>query len=122
MSGLQKAKVSGAARWTNKKCPLIQLSLFVKSNDEFWFSFFHKAAHVLLHLTEKEEILLDDKFHSDSQSQLETEASEFAEDILIPPQFRAYFDDLKTKYQLNNFASEIGVHSGIVLGDYRKRE
>lgn len=83
MSGLQKAKVSGAARWTNKKCPLIQLSLFGKSNDKFWFSFFHEAAHVRLHLKETEEIFLDDKFHADSQSQLETEASEFAKDNLM---------------------------------------
>ena len=117
---IPKAKVSGAARWINKKCPLIQLSLFGKSNDKFWFSFFHEAAHILLHLNEKEEIFLDDKFHSDSQNQFETEANEFAEDILISPQFRAYFDDLKTKSQLINFASEIGIHPGIVVGRLQK--
>ena len=122
MSGLQKAKVCRAPRWINKKLPLIQLSLFGKSNDKFWFTFFREATHVLLHLTEKEEILLDDKFHSDSQNLLETEASEFAEDILIPSQFRAYFDDLTTIYDVVNFACEIGVYLGIVVEDYKMRE
>ena len=96
--------------------------MFGKPNDKFWFSFFREAAHVLLHLTEKEEILLDDKFHSDSQNQLETEASEIDEDILIPLEFSANFDDLETKFDVVNFACEIGVYPGIVVGDYKMRE
>lgn len=50
---IPKAHVSGVARWLNNK-PLIQLSLYGKTNDKFWFTFFHEAAHILLHANPKE--------------------------------------------------------------------
>jgi len=43
------AHVSGAARWLNPHKPLIKLSFYGKTNDKFWFSFFHEAAHILKH-------------------------------------------------------------------------
>ncbi len=45
---IPRARVSGAARWINGR-PLIQLSLYGKSNDRFWFTFFHEAGHILQH-------------------------------------------------------------------------
>jgi HTH-type transcriptional regulator/antitoxin HigA len=47
------AHVSGVARWLNPHRPLIQLSLYGKSNDRFWFTLFHELAHILLHSKEK---------------------------------------------------------------------
>ncbi|MYD78077.1 MAG: HigA family addiction module antidote protein, partial [Gammaproteobacteria bacterium] len=54
------AHVSGVARWLNLHSPLIQLSLYEKTNDKFWFAFFHEAAHILLHADNKQNIYLDD--------------------------------------------------------------
>ena len=38
-------RLSGATRWVG--VPIIQLGLRHKSDDQFWFSFFHEAGHVL---------------------------------------------------------------------------
>ena len=46
---IPRAHVSGVARWLSAHRPLIQLSLYGKTNDRFWCTFFHEAAHVLLH-------------------------------------------------------------------------
>lgn len=117
---IPKAKISGAARWINNQYPLIQLSLFGKSNDKFWFSFFHEAAHILLHAEKKEKIFLDDKFEADSQNMFEAEANEFAESLLIPRRNQAKLHALKSEIDVKNFASEIGIHPGIVVGRLQK--
>ncbi len=38
--------LSGASRWVGSK-PVIQLSRRHKSDDQFWFTFFHEAGHLL---------------------------------------------------------------------------
>ena len=117
---IPKANISGAVRSTNRKCPSIQLSLSGQSNDRFWFSFFHEAAHVLLHAKEKEKIFLDDDNYSDSRNPLEVEANEFADKLLIPLRHRIELDELKTKHDTINFALKIGIHPGIVVGKLQK--
>ena len=119
---IPKAKISGAARWINSQSPLIQLSLFGKFNDKFWFSFFHEAAHILLHAEEKEKIYLDDKFDTNSLNTFETEANEFAENLLIPTKYKAKLDTLKSELSIKKFASEIGIHPGIVVGRLQKEK
>jgi plasmid maintenance system antidote protein VapI len=54
---LPKAPVSGATRWYRGN-PLIQLSGRYKTDDHFWCTFFHEAAHVLLH--GKKDVFLED--------------------------------------------------------------
>jgi HTH-type transcriptional regulator / antitoxin HigA len=53
----QCTHVSAVARWLGDR-PLIQLSLFGKWSDVFWFSFFHEIAHILKH--PKRAVFLDD--------------------------------------------------------------
>lgn len=55
---ISRSHVSGMARWLNPHKALIQLSLHDKQNDRFWFTFFHEAAHILLH--DKKNIFLDE--------------------------------------------------------------
>ena len=43
---LGKTRVSGAARWIRGR-PVIQLSARHKSDDQFWFTFFHESGHIL---------------------------------------------------------------------------
>ncbi|WZB77031.1 helix-turn-helix domain-containing protein [Achromobacter insuavis] len=60
---IPRTHVSGVARWLGPSRPLIQLSLYGKTNDRFWFTFFHEAAHILLHANtsdEKKSVFLDD--------------------------------------------------------------
>lgn len=109
--------VSGVARWLNPYRPLIQLSLYGKSNDRFWFTLFHEAAHILLHSKEKKSVFLDDPNKSDSNSIEEQEANAWARDFLIPPDKAQYLVGLrKTKADVRNFADKLGLHAGIVVG------
>jgi hypothetical protein len=106
----------GAARWVSSECALIQLSLRYKTDDHFWFTFFHEAAHVALH--SKREFFLDEDEFSQETSEKEAEANEFARNWLIPVfQYRQFcrrgaFNCTAAE----RFAHEIGVSPGVVVG------
>jgi len=114
---LPRTHVSGVARWLNAHRPLIQLSLYGKQNDRFWFSFFHEAAHILLHSHHKKSVFLDDPNKAGSSSKEEQEANAWARDFLITPnQSKALTALPRTKAAVVAFAQSIGVHPGIVVG------
>jgi HTH-type transcriptional regulator/antitoxin HigA len=116
---IPRAHVSGVARWLSPTRPLIQLSLYGKTNDKFWFTFFHEAAHILLHANTKEEkraVFLDDPNASHSDKPQEHEANQWAGDWLIPPEYNSELRDLRSKAAVVDFATRIGIHPGIVVG------
>jgi len=113
---LPRARVSGATRWLSPDKALIQLSLRYKSDDQLWFTLFHEAGHILLH--GKREVFLED---DGMDGVKEREADEFATRALIPPNSLARFlQGVKpgyiSKQAIRQFASEIGVAPGIVVG------
>ncbi len=116
---IPRAHVSGVARWLNPTRPLIQLSLYGKTNDKFWFSFFHEAAHILLHANNKEEkksIFLDDPNAAHTDDPREHEANQWAGQWLIPSQYDQALVTLRTKAAVMDFSRYIGVHPGVVVG------
>ena len=114
---LPRTHVSGVARWLHARRPLIQLSLYGKQNDRFWFSFFHEAAHILLHSQQKKSVFLDDPSKGESSSKEEKEANAWARDFLIAPDAAATLAELpKAKFAVTEFARSTGVHPGIVVG------
>jgi hypothetical protein len=113
---------SGATKWLNPNTALLQLSLKYKTNDHLWFTFFHEAAHILLH--KKRDIFLEQKRCS---SDLEDAADRFAADFLIPR--RAYDSFVSSRPagnfsegSIRHFASEQNVHPGIVVGRLQHAE
>ena len=112
---IPKAHVSGVVRWLNPHKPMIQLSLYGKSNDKFWFTFFHEVAHILLH--GKDQIFLDE-WESGKKlvSEQENEADQWSRDFLIPSTYQSELAELKSKAALTSFAQDIGIHPGIVVG------
>src|SRR5439155_25054535 len=81
-----KTRASGAARWLTPTKALIQLSLRHKSDDHLWFSFFHEAAHILLH-SKKETFIHEGQNGPHPVEELELEADAFATNGLIPRRF-----------------------------------
>lgn len=116
VSSVAGARVSGVARWLNPHRPLIQLSLYGKTNDKFWFNFFHEAAHILLHEEEKKAIYLDEAAESLSDSPEEIEANSWAKKYLIPVEFEVDFKAARTEKRVTELASKIGIHPGILVG------
>lgn len=114
---IPRARVSGVARWLNPHRPLVQLSLYGKSNDKFWFTLFHEAAHIILHAAEKKTVYLDDPSKAGTDSKEEREANAWASDVLIPNNRARELSVLpKTKAAICAFAESINVHVGIVVG------
>jgi HTH-type transcriptional regulator / antitoxin HigA len=109
---IEKAGVSGAARWLTKDKALIQLSLKYKSDDQLIFTFFHEAAHVLLH--GKKQVFIEFGLHNNTEEELEANA--FARDLLIPPNDARRLPHLKTRAQIRAFADSLGIAAGIVVG------
>lgn len=108
---IPNASISGMARWLNDK-PMIQLSLKYRRDDQFWFTFFHEAGHILLH--GRKQVFVDYGFSTETEE--EREANEFARDFLIPPQHAKRLGALKTRAQIRQFAESIGIAPGIVVG------
>jgi len=111
---LPRLRVFGAARWLSAEKALIQLSLYYKREDQLWFSFFHEAAHILLH--GRRDIFVDlDKGTEDKQ---EEEANRFASDLLIPPRMYEAFVGSKSfsAAKVTQFARQVGISPGIVVG------
>lgn len=114
-----RSHVSGVARWLAPTKPLIQLSLLGKTNDKFWFTFFHEAAHILLHgkgSGAKESIYLDDPNSGRSEGDQEHEANQWAADYLIPQEYAVELNTLKARRDIVAFAEKLSLHPGIVVG------
>ena len=111
---ISRAYVSGVARWLSPHRPIIQLSLYGKTNDRFWFTFFHEAAHVLLH--GKKSVFLDDYDHNLIESNEEREANAWTGNFLIPSARAGDLALLKSKAAVKDYALRIGLHPGVVVG------
>ena len=111
---LEGIRLSGASWWYGNDRPVIALSLRYRSNDHFWFTFFHESAHLLLH--GKKGIFLDGKDNSEAPE--EREADAFAGDLLIPPKSWVLFVKANSFYEpaIKAFAKSLGIHPAIVVG------
>lgn len=108
--------ISGVMRWYRGK-PLIQQSLLFKSNDHFWFTFFHEAKHVLQ--KRKKDIFLEGANAEHEDHKREEEANRFAGNVLIPDAEWERFVVAETERGLaaiRTFANRIKIHPGIVAG------
>ena len=114
---LPKSRAAGATRWLESASPLIQLSLRGKTDDMYWFTLFHEAAHVLKHGHSEVLAALDD-----AEDQREIEANEWAANHLIPADAWHGFID-RNDFSLGciqGFASEVGIAPGVVVGRLQK--
>ncbi len=111
---LPKTHISGVAKWLTSEKAMIILSLRHKMEDHFWFSFFHEAAHILLH--GKTEIFIDDTHNTKSKK--EVEADSFASNILIPPKMLSMYlaENKVSQATVCKFAKKINLSPGVVVG------
>ena len=111
---LPKIALSGAAWWLSPRKAIIQLSARHKSDDHLWFSFFHEAAHILLH--SKKFVFVDKT--NDSDADLEIEANKWAANALVAQSDWERFvvaSQFSTQ-AVRTFAEAQGIAPGIVVG------
>jgi HTH-type transcriptional regulator / antitoxin HigA len=111
--------ISGATYWLGKNKVILMLSLRYKSDDHFWFTFFHEAGHILLH---SESSLIVDG-NELSGCQVEDEANAFAADFLIPK--NAYCNFIMNNPRIDDiairrFAEMERIAPGIIVGRMQK--
>lgn len=107
-------RASGATRFINKNKALLLLSFRYLSDDQFWFTFFHEAGHLLLHGTETAII---EGLNESNDLDREREANLFAGEMLIPHSMQQQLSKIRgNKRDIINFAQAAGVSPGIVVG------
>jgi len=111
---MKKVPWHGATKWLTANKAMIILNLRGKSEDQFWFSFFHEAGHVLH--DSKKELYINDGSKTDPREQ---RADNFAAETLIPSQFNTRIRLIKTKDQVKLIAKQLGIAQGLVVGRYQ---
>ncbi len=124
--GLPGTRISGCARWLNEKHALIGLTIRYKTDDQFWFTFFHEVAHILLHRGLQTFVIdnaakeMGDEVVDQDMLRYEAEADRFSADTLIPPKALAEFllrhGKTLTNEEIYEFSESIGIGPGIVIG------
>ena len=114
-------RVAGASRWLSPRKALIQLSLLHPTDADLWFTFFHEAAHILLH--GRKQLFVEGRVEgkpSRDDVLEEVEADHFAANMLIPTaqikELRERCDRGKlTPNAVLAFAANQGIAPGIVV-------
>ena len=119
---LPKIALSGAARWLSPRKALIQLTARHKTDDHFWFSFYHEVAHILLH--SKKDVFVEEAMTNHKvPDNLEVEANEWASNFLVS---KKDWDEFILRYNFSEpavlkFANEQGISPGIIVGKLQHR-
>jgi HTH-type transcriptional regulator / antitoxin HigA len=116
--GLPNTSISGAVRWIGKN-PLIQLTDRYKTNDQFWFTFFHEVGHIYLH--GKKDIFIEEFEGYELNKEKENEANYFAANWLLSENFIQDLPDKElTLRDIRLIAAKYKTHPAIVLGRLQK--
>ena len=110
---IKKVPWHGATKWLSASKAMILLNLRGKMEDQFWFSFFHDAGHVLY--DSKKDLYINDGTIDDPR---EHKANEFAANILIPRHRDPEIALFRAKEDVIRLANELKISPGIVAGRF----
>jgi hypothetical protein len=107
-------RASGATFFLNDGRAVILLSFRYKTDDQFWFSFFHEVGHLLLH--DRGRVFIETGETPTEKE--ESEANDFAEEMLIPTHFRSRVMEVKPNNaaEVVRLARAVGISPGILIG------
>lgn len=112
-----RCPISGAAQcWASGQRGIALTARFL-ADDHLWFTFFHEAAHLLLH--DPHTLFVDDIDRSaePATSLEEQEADEFAGHTLVPIEFESAVSAARREpFKLRRLAHEIGISTGVLVG------
>jgi len=116
-------RASGASWFDASGRPVIHLSFRHLSEDHFWFTFFHEAAHIILHGQTHIDSDGVEVMGEDTEKQ-EDEANAYAQAILLPDDIR---QDLLSRQVLSakailQAAKVAKVTAGVIVGQLEKAE
>lgn len=107
-----KCPASGATKVLSPDKAMILLSFRYLSDDQFWFTFFHEAGHLLLHKYKSTFVEGDTLYNQE-----EKEANDFSASILIPEKFQERLRTMPAnKNEVIRLAKDADISLGIVVG------
>lgn len=117
---LDKTYVDGCAFWLDEATPVVALSLRFHRLDNFWFTLMHELAHIVLHSANGTVPFVDEELERQAGNRYESQANEQARDWLIPKsEYKRFLRANRSRYtarSVQNFAYELGIAPGIVVG------
>jgi HTH-type transcriptional regulator / antitoxin HigA len=113
---LKGTHLSGAVRWLGNKA-VIQLSLRHKKDDQFWFTFFHEAGHLLTGSRRRDYVDAAEPLAPPEVERDEAAANQFARDTLLPPtDYQAFIGAADfTQSAILGFAEQQQIAAGVVV-------
>jgi len=111
---MKKVPWNGATRWLSAAKAMILLNLRGKTEDQFWFSFFHEAGHTLH--DSKKDVYINDGSRNDPR---ESKADKFAAETLIPNDLEQKIAILRSGEDIKKIAKKLKISPGIVVGRYQ---
>jgi len=117
---LKKTYLDGASFMTREGKGIIGMSLRYDRIDNFWFTLCHELGHLMKHLS-PDDFIIDDMTMrgSESDTDVEREADNFAESILFPEGFKERAWGLWTPQDVKDEADRQGCHTALVAGHIR---
>jgi HTH-type transcriptional regulator/antitoxin HigA len=117
---LPNVKIDGAAFWLDASSPVIAMSLRFDNIGSFWFALLHELDHI-----EHRDAFSFDDLQSKPNDEAEQRASDNAANLLVPKQeLEAFIRSCAPRYseaRINNLATRIQVHPGIIVGQLQHR-
>ena len=117
---LPGTSLHAATRWVSPRKALIQLTARHLRDDQLWFSFFHEAAHVLLHGKRRFFV----RTNENQSTTEEEQANRWAADFLISRRDWRAFSEARhfNAEDVTAFADKQGIAPGIVVGRLQHEE
>jgi HTH-type transcriptional regulator / antitoxin HigA len=124
---LPQTRIDGATLWLNDNSPVVVLSLRYDRIDCFWHTLLHELGHVKNrdgsrnnNIPLDTDLFGEQSLPKDSKPEFEKAADKFAVEFLVPQDklddFVARVRPFYSKQRIKEFATSIGVHPGIVVG------
>ena len=109
----QGCRASGATKFISADKAMLLLSVRYRSDDHFWFTFFHEAGHLVLH--DCAALFIEGKNLLSTHE--EREADAFSEELLVPSEHQDEMRGLPNDFKkVMRFARKIGISPGIIVG------
>jgi HTH-type transcriptional regulator/antitoxin HigA len=121
---LPGSKIDGMAFWLDERSPVVAMTTRLDRVDNFFQTLMHEIVHILEGFDAEEHFDIDLTGAGEKPSR-EREADRKAAEWLVPPALLAQFiTDRKsgfTQTAIVNFAAQVGVHPGVVVGQLHHR-
>ena len=125
---LNKTYLDGGVMLLPDGNAVVALTLRYDRLDNFWFTLLHELAHLMLHLSARCRLIVDDldmrSHNKGSEDHIENEADDIASKALIPEQYWPFLDAEKVPKtdDLLFLATKLKIHPAPIAGRVRFKQ